>query len=128
VLERGWLQNGWYRTAPRPLRQRLLGPTPGPDGIEAACLVAAVAVAGHSGGAFTHVDRDSGPAVDRVWEAMQETRQGSYETPPGAVAPIVRRARMRELVRWNDASGRTRADVLGLVDRAISRTILAQVR
>lgn len=128
VLERGWLQDGWYRTTPRPLRQRLFGPTPGPDGIEAACLVAAVAVAGHAGGAFTHVDRDSGPAVDRVWEALQETRRASYETPPGAVAPIVRRARMRELVRWNDTQGRTPAEVIGLVDRAISRTIMAQVR
>ena len=128
VLERGWLQDGWYRTTPRPLRRRLFGPTPGPDGIEAACLVAAVAVAGHSGGAFTHVDRDSGPAVDRVWEALQESRQGHVETPSGAVAPIVRRARMRELVRWNDTPGRTRDEVLGLVDRAISRTILSQVR
>lgn len=128
VLERGWLQDGWYRTTPRPLRNRLFGPTPGPDGIEAACLVAAVAVAGHSGGAFTHVDRDSGPAVDRVWEALQESRHGEFATPPGAVAPIVRRARMRDLVRWNDAPGRTHGEVLGLVDRAISRTILARVR
>lgn len=128
VLERGWLQDGWYRTTPRPLRHRLFGPTPGPDGIEAACLVAAVAVAGHSGGAFTHVDRDSGPAVDRVWEALQETRHGEFATPEGAVAPIVRRARMRELVRWNDAPGRTHDEVVGLIDRAISRTILGQVR
>lgn len=128
ILERGWLQDAWYRTAPRPLRQRLFGPTPGPDGIEAACVVAAVAVAGHTGGAFTHVDRDSGPAVDRVWEALQETRTGAVAARPSAVAPIVRRARMRELVRWNDAPGRTHGDVLGLVDRAISRTILQQVR
>lgn len=128
VLERGWLQDGWYRTTPRPLRQRLFGPTPGPDGIDAACVVAAVAVAGHAGGAFTHVDRDSGPAVDRVWEALQETRLGRYAAAPGAVAPIVRRARMRELVRWNDTAGRTQDEVLGLVDRAISRTILGQVR
>jgi hypothetical protein len=34
---------------------------------------------------------------------------------------------MRELVRWNDAAGRTRDDVLGLLDRAISRCILAAV-
>ncbi len=128
VLERGWLQDGWYRTRPRPLRQRLFGPTPGPEDIEAACLVAAVAVAGHTGGAFTHVDRDSGPAVDRAWEALQETRREHVETSPGAVAPIVRRARMRELVRWNDTPGRTREEVLGVIDRAISRTILSQVR
>lgn len=128
VLERGWLQDGWYRTAPRPLRQRLFGPTPRPDEIEAACLVAAIAVAGHSGGAFTQVDRDSGPALDRAWEALQETRHGQYDPPPGAVAPVVRRARMHEMVCWNDQAGRTSADVLGVVDRAISRTILAQMR
>jgi hypothetical protein len=128
ILERGWLQDGWYRTGPRPLRERLFGPTPGPEGIESACLVAAVAVAGHSGGAFTHVDRDSGPAVDRVWESLQETQRGRFDASEGAVAPIVRRARMRELVRWNDAPGRTQAQVLGVVDRAISRTILAQMR
>ena len=36
VLERGWMQDGWYRTAPRSLRERLFGPTPSPDAIEAA--------------------------------------------------------------------------------------------
>ncbi|TCK22859.1 DUF6197 family protein [Pseudonocardia endophytica] len=128
ILERGWLQDGWYRTGPRPLRQRLFGPTPGPDGIDSACLVAAVAVAGHGGGAFTHIDRDSGPAVDRVWESLQEMKRGHHDAPEGAVAPIVRRARMRELVRWNDTPGRTRSEVLGVMDRAISRTILAQMR
>jgi hypothetical protein len=42
-------------------------------------------------------------------------------------APEVRAARMRELVHWNDADGRTRADVLALLDRAISHGIMAAV-
>ena len=42
-------------------------------------------------------------------------------------APQVRAARMRELVRWNDDVGRTRDDVLALLDRAISRGILGAV-
>ncbi|MET0189527.1 MAG: hypothetical protein ABW212_11045 [Pseudonocardia sediminis] len=127
VVERGWLQNGWYETAPRPLWRKLLGPLPTPDMLEGACLVAAVAVAGHSGGAFTQLDRDSGPAIDRVWDALRELR-GRRAEETGAVPPIVRRARMRELVRWNDTPGRTRDEVLGLLDRAISRTILDDVR
>ena len=126
VVERGWLQHRWYRTAPRPWRERLFGPMPGTDRIEGACLVAAVVVAGHSGGAFTHVDRDSGPALDRVWDALQE-RSGRPVTG-GVTAPVVRRARMRDLVDWNDAPGRPRDDVLDLLDRAISRTISDRMR
>jgi hypothetical protein len=34
---------------------------------------------------------------------------------------------MRELVRWNDTVGRTRDEVLALLDRAISRAILGAV-
>lgn len=127
VVERGWLQHGWYRTAPRSWRSKLFGPIPTPETLDAACLVAAVAVAGHSGGALTQIDRDSGPALDLLWESLQD-QHGRPVTGDGAVAPIVRRARMRELVRWNDAEGRTRDDVLGLIDRAASRSILDQVR
>lgn len=127
VVGRGWLQHGWYETAPRSWRQKLFGPIPDPGTLEGACLVAAVVLAGHAGGAFTQVDRDSGPPLDRLWDALQETR-GYPADGPGAVAPMVRRARMRELVRWNDAPGRTRDDVLGLLDRAISATILDEVR
>lgn len=127
VVARGWLQEGWYRTAPRSVWQRLFGPLPTPGTLERACLVAAVAVAGHSGGPFTRIDQDSGPAIDRLWDALQEHR-GQPADGPGAVAPVVRRARMRELVRWNDAPGRTRGEVLALLDRAIGATILHQVR
>lgn len=127
VVDRGWLQHRWYRTVPRSLRHRLFGPIPTPDMLEGACLVAAVAVAGHRGGGLTHIDRDAGPALDRVWDALQE-HHGRPVTRGEAVAPVVRRARMRELARWNDAPGRTRDDVLGLLDRAVSRSILDQVR
>lgn len=126
VVERGWMQRRWYRSVPRPLRERLFGPMPTPAQLEGACLVAAVAVAGHTGGVFVHVDRDSGPALDRVWDALQERRGGPVTDGP--VAPVVRRARMRELVHWNDAPGRTREDVLDLLDRAVSRTILDRMQ
>ncbi|MBW0101152.1 hypothetical protein [Pseudonocardia sp. KRD291] len=128
VVDRGWLQHRWYETAPRSWRERLFGPIPTPDMLEGACLVAAVAVAGHAGGAFTRVDRDSGPSMDRLCDALGERHGRPVDRPGAAVAPVVRRARMRELVRWNDAPERTRGDVLDLLDRAISRTILDQVR
>lgn len=128
VLARGWLQHGWY-DAPRPLRppgQRLRRPErpPTPDEVRAACLVAAVAVAAHQGGPRLDVLADAGPALDTVWDALWESR-GQLGAPAAgrAAAPAVRAARMRALVTWNDEPGRTRAEVLELVDRAISRAV-----
>jgi hypothetical protein len=42
-------------------------------------------------------------------------------------APEVRLARVRMLTRWNDRAGRTQEEVLAVVDRAISATIMALV-
>ena len=42
--------------------------------------------------------------------------------------PAARAGRVRELARWNDEPTRSRDDVLGLLDRAVSRTILHAVR
>jgi len=36
-------------------------------------------------------------------------------------------ARVRDLTRWNDQPGRTREEVLGLVDLAVSRAVMAAV-
>jgi hypothetical protein len=133
VIERGWLQHAWYRTDRRPPRSwlarvRRADPVPDIDAVRQACLVAAVAVAAHRGGGRPDVVGDAGPALDLVWDALWETR--GQPGPPAtgrAVAPTVRAARMRDLVRWNDTPGRTRADVLGLLDRAISRSIMGAV-
>jgi hypothetical protein len=130
VIERGWLRNGWYivDTPPRSAGRRLLrpDPVPVPDDIGAACLVAAVAVAAHSGGSRPDVVGDAGPVIDIVWDTLQESMGRSGPGVSGRPAPSeVRVSRMRDLVRWNDAPGRTRQDVLNLVDRSISRTILA---
>src|SRR5438128_771005 len=53
VIERGWLQHGWYVAPqqPRWLGARLLGArSPAIDEIAQACLVAALSVAAHRGG------------------------------------------------------------------------------
>jgi hypothetical protein len=134
VIERGWLQRGWYVTpppAPRTLAARMLRPDRSPeiDDVRQACLVAAVALAADGGRARPDVVGDAGPTLDIVWDAMLESSDGPWVAATGRAAPPeVRIARIRELVRWNDAAGRTRDEVLTLLDRAISRTILTAMQ
>jgi hypothetical protein len=129
LIERGWLQHGWYLTnRPRPrsllARLRQVERAPSMDEVRRACLVAAVAVSAN-GGDRSNPIAEAGPALDLIWDALWETR--GYTAAPAAdrvPAPDVRAARMRELVRWNDSAERTRDDVLNLLDRAISRGII----
>ena len=79
-------------------------------------------------------DPDRAPSIPDVWRATDELREALHERlghdafPPGRAYPMTqRRARLRSLTAWNDAPGRTEADVLDLVDRAISRTIVGAV-
>jgi hypothetical protein len=37
-------------------------------------------------------------------------------------------ARLRDLVHWNDRSGRTQDEALGLLDLAISRVVMSAMR
>jgi len=93
-----------------------------------ACLVGAVAHAS------ADLDRRSrrGPAaaaVDALWAELVEW----HGRPPADAFydyahPGARAARVRDLARWNDEPKRSRGDVLNLVDRAVSRTILDAVR
>ena len=79
-------------------------------------------------------DPDRVPTVADVWRATDELREAMHERlghdafPPGRAYPMTqRRARLRSLTAWNDAPARTEADVLDLIDRAISRTIVGAV-
>lgn len=66
--------------------------------------------------------------VDELYEAMHETL-GHPSMPPGRAYPHAeRRIRLRGLTSWNDAAGRSRDQVIDLVDRAIARTIVAGCR
>jgi hypothetical protein len=68
---------------------------------------------------------DAWGCVDELYEAMHE-RLGHHSFPPGRSYPHEqRRAHLRALTAWNDSPGRTREQVLDLVDRAIARTIVA---
>ncbi|HJY25606.1 MAG TPA: hypothetical protein VJ649_08040, partial [Actinomycetes bacterium] len=66
------------------------------------------------------------PALDMLWGSLQEIR-GVTSPAPAAVSRDVRAARVRDLTRWNDRPGRSRDEVLELLDVAVSRTILDAV-
>ena len=131
-LETGWVQGGWWTVRSGDGGSRLVCGVPaaaGPPGhVGGACLVGALVRAGaHPPGA----ESDVGRAVDAVYDALWASR-GQPGAPPGgqpalppAPPPAVRLARVRTLTQWNDRAERTRADVLALVDRAISATIMA---
>ena len=66
--------------------------------------------------------------VDELYEAMHE-QLGHHSFPPGRAYPSAeRRARLQGLTAWNDTPGRTREQVLDVVDRAVARTIVAACR
>jgi len=132
TLASGWVQNRWYAVAPRlgPQRSGLFGAATGdPQNVSGACLVGAVALALRERDARADLAIDVGAAVDFVWDAMQETVGVSGSDAAGRAWPRnVRLMRLRDLTRWNDEAGRTRDEVLGLLDRAVSRVIMAAMR
>ncbi|MFI7600492.1 hypothetical protein [Actinoplanes sp. NPDC049681] len=112
VLAQGWIQNRWFVSGPAP----------------AACLVGAVVHAARQGGPGDPAVK-AGPALDYLWDAWQESRGlGGAGIAAWAAPRELRMARVRDLTRWNDQRGRTREEVLGLVDLAASRAIMAAVR
>lgn len=127
----GWVQDAFYVVQDRqgglrpvsPLGLVLLSRTD----VVGACLVGAVA---HASSAVDRRDRraPAAVAVDTLWDALGE--QGGQQLPAHVDTghPAARAARVRELARWNDEPQRTRDDVLELIDRAVSRTILGAVR
>jgi hypothetical protein len=76
-------------------------------------------------------DPDRAPSVADVWGCVDELHEALHERlgheafPPGRIySHPQRRAHLQTLTAWNDAPGRTREQVLDLVDRAIARTIV----
>jgi hypothetical protein len=111
VIARGWVQDRWFVCRPTP----------------AACLVGAVLHAARQGGPGDPVVK-AGPALDHLWDAWQESRGLGGTGIAGWAAPReLRMARVRDLTRWNDQPGRTRDEVLRLVDLAAGRAVMAAV-
>ena len=121
-LEAGWVQGGWWSVTSADGSQRLVTGDSGgsPAHIDGSCLVGALARAGSSS--------DVGRAVDAVYDALWASRGQPGPPRDGGLPPVpspeVRLARVRTLTQWNDQAGRTREEVLAMVDRAISATIM----
>jgi hypothetical protein len=120
-LEAGWVQGGWWSVISADGDRRLVTGDAGggPARINGACLVGALA----RGGPY------AGRAVDAVYDALWASRgQATARPVPGGLPPVpapeVRLARVRMLTRWNDQAERTQEEVLAVVDRAISATIM----
>jgi hypothetical protein len=133
LIAQGWVQDAFYVVRGRNGESRPVSPFGlvllTRTDVVGACLVGAVA---HASSSVDRRDRrgQAALAVDSLWHTLAE--DPSYERVPtapyDAVHPAARAARVRELARWNDEPARTRDEVLGLVDRAVSRTIMHSVR
>src|SRR5262249_7501430 len=133
-LAAGWGQGGWWSVpeggGQPALAAGLAAGTSRPGSVSAVCLVGALvrAAPGPAGGAGSG---DSGPgraigAVhDALWESRGQPAAGPEPGPLAVPSPQVQLAQVQTLTRWNDAKGRTGDEVLAVLDRAISRTILS---
>ena len=128
LVAEGWVQDSFYVVRARNGETRPVSPFGllllSRTDVVGACLVGAVA---HASSTVDRADRrgQAALAVDTLWETLTDRTgpAGPADPHPGA-----RAARVRELARWNDEPARCRDDVLGLLDSAVSRTILQSVR
>jgi hypothetical protein len=133
-LEAGWVQGGWWSVSSSDGMPRLVtGPAAAgghPDRVDGSCLVGALVRAG-SRLSVTSSDAARsgvGRAADAVYDALWASRGQPDSRPPGRLPPMpppdVRLARVRTLTQWNDQAGRSREEVVAVVDHAISATIM----
>jgi hypothetical protein len=120
----GWVQDGWW-SVPRADGQQALvsglaAGVSGPEPVSAVCLVGALVRAAAGQGP----EAGAGLAITAVYDALWESR-GQPPGPWAVPSPPARLAQVQVLTRWNDAAGRTGEEVLAVLDRAISRTMLS---
>ena len=116
VIGSGWVQNAWFAVA-TPRGERLLTAHQVKQvyvyPVTGACLAGAIVLAaGGPDQAETQLVRRT---LDLTWHALRDDPE-----PPAVLCPSppVRTMRLRDLTRWNDAPGRTRADVTDLLGSA----------
>lgn len=122
-LEAGWVQGGWWSVTSADGDHRLVTGDAGgiPAHVDGACLVGALARGG------PYVGRAVDAVYDSLWASRGQAAQAAQAAPgglPPVPAPEVRQARVRTLTQWNDRAERTQEEVLAVVDRAISATIM----
>ncbi len=114
VVEHGWVQHAWFSYVDEGGRTRQASSAAAAEvagrPLVGACLVGAVVYA--AGGPHAVHAQPVQRAVDLVWHALA-SEEGSAVL--WCLAPDVRMARVRDLTRWNDAPGRSSAEVAGLL-------------
>ena len=115
IVESGWVQNRWTVPAASSTGASGNGPT---DAAARACLVGAVALAVRAREPRADLAVGTGPALAFVSDAVFGGSTAGRSAPHD-----VRVQRMRELARWNDERGRTRADVVAALDKAAAQVV-----
>jgi hypothetical protein len=119
LIARGWLQGGWYVLEAPDGRRRFVGAgslTPRSFGdVVQSCLVGALV---ESARWHTAEKGAAGPAIDVLCHELSAPGTPADPWPP---TPVGRTREVRELTTWNDHPGRTREDVLRLLDATIAR-------
>lgn len=117
IVGRGWVQHAWFAYRDETGRTRLATATDvhlmSGRPVVGACLVGAVVEAG-GGIPAVHtqlVDR----SLDLTWHTLSGTPGTSVRWCP---SPPERAVQVRDLTSWNDARGRTAADVVSLLGEA----------
>jgi hypothetical protein len=127
LIERGWVQGGWYVLEAPDGRRRFVGAgslTRRSFGeIVQSCLVGAVV---ESARWHTSERGAAGPAIDTLWHQLGELAGGPPPVDPRTPIPVLRSRQVGDLTTWNDRRGRSREDVLRLLDAAIARVAPAR--
>src|SRR3954453_16301296 len=122
LIERGWVQGGWYVLEAPDGRRRFVGAgslTRRSFGeIVQSCLVGTVV---ESARWHTSERGAAGPAIDTLWHQLGELVGGPPPVDPRTPIPVLRSRQVGDLTTWNDRRGRSREDVLRLLDAAIAR-------
>lgn len=120
VVERGWMQNGWFAYVdPSGARVVVVGCTPriarklSPEQVTETCLVGAIV---HAGGGLSEAGSQLVQrSIDLTWHASYRGARESIRWSPSSVE---RAGHVMDLVRWNDRPGRTAREVTALLGRA----------
>jgi hypothetical protein len=124
IIERGWMQGGWYVMEAPDGSRRFVGagsPTRRSSGtVVEACLVGAVVEAATRHSCEPMI---AGPALDALWRTLLTAEGRQLDQDRRVPSPAARGAEVRELTRWNDHRDRTQEDVVRLLDVTIGRVV-----
>ncbi|QGN33416.1 hypothetical protein [Microlunatus sp. Gsoil 973] len=130
LVQHGWITGAWFGvTSPGAVGPRRATPAEAfrllhaPSKVAAGCLVGTILQLVEN--------QDTAPSIADAWSCVDELYEAMHEQLGHGSASVgriyshdQRRAHLRALTSWNDEPERRVEDVLELLDRAISRTIV----